>query len=124
MEPLSDGMERPSGPCRLTPTRFRGESCHEVVSGRDQFGNVHRGRDCPIRRMARRGISIFSFRLVLADRAGGCLPFNISIVVVEGGPDRDPSLVHLLEPIFGEPEGRLGLEHHLLQQDGTWHPYM
>lgn len=91
-----------------------GKSCHEVVSGRDQFGNVYCGRDCPIRRMARCGISIFSFRLVLADRAGGCLPFNISIVVVEGGPDRGPSLVHLLEPIFGEPDGRLGLEQYFL----------
>ena len=91
-----------------------GSSCHEVVAGRDQFGNVYCGRDCPIRRMARRGISISSFRLGVAVGAGKRLPFNISIVVVEGGPDRGPSLVHLLEPIFGEPDGRLGLEHHLL----------
>jgi len=87
-----------------------GKSCHEVVAGRDQFGNVYCGRNCPIRRMARRGISIFSFRLEVADAAGECLPFNISIVVVDGGPDRGPSLVHLLEPLFEEPDQRLEIE--------------
>jgi len=91
-----------------------GRSCHEVVAGHDQFGNLHCGRDCPIRRMAQRGISIPSFRLDVADGAGERLPLAISIVVVNGRPDRGPSLVHLLEPIFGEPDGRLGLEHHLL----------
>lgn len=89
-----------------------GRSCHEVVAGHDQFGNLYCGRNCPIRRMARRGISISSFRLDVADAAGAFLALNISIVVVDGGPDRGPSLVHLLEPLFGEPDERLETEIH------------
>lgn len=89
-----------------------GRSCHEVVAGHDQFGNLYCGRNCPIQRMARRGISISSFRLHVADAAGEFLPLNISIVVVDGGPDRGPSLVHLLEPLIGEPGELFGVENH------------
>jgi DNA-binding CsgD family transcriptional regulator len=100
---------------RLLQTRSSevlGRSCHEVIAGRDQFGNLYCGRNCPIRRMARRGISISSFRLDVADAAGAFLALNISIVVVDGGPDRGPSLVHLLEPLFGETDERLEIENH------------
>lgn len=100
---------------RLLQTRageVLGRSCHEVVAGHDQFGNLYCGRNCPIRRMARSDNSIFSFRLDVADAAGERLPLNISIVVVDGRPDCGPSLVHLLEPMFGELDGRLEFEDH------------
>lgn len=98
---------------RLLQTRsdeVLGRSCHEVIAGLDQFGNLYCGRNCPIRRMACSGASISSFRLEVADGEGEHLPLNISIVVVDGSPDCGPSLVHLLEPLFGEPDEPRGSE--------------
>ena len=99
---------------RLLQTRsgeVLGRWCHEVIAGRDQFDNLYCGRNCPIRRMARRGVSISSFRLDVADAAGEHLPLNISIVVVNGMPDCGPSLVHLLKPSFGRADELLGIEY-------------
>jgi DNA-binding CsgD family transcriptional regulator len=89
---------------QIRASEVMGRSCHEVVAGHDQFGNLYCGRDCPIRRMARRSAPICPFRLDVGAGAGQRLPLYVSIVIVGGVPDRGPFLVHLLEPVFGDTD--------------------
>lgn len=89
---------------QINASEVMGRSCHEVVAGHDQFGNLYCGSDCPIRRMARRGAPICPFRLDIGGGAGDRLPLYVSIVVVGGVPEHGPFLVHLLEPVYGDAE--------------------
>ena len=89
---------------RIEASEVMGRSCHEVVAGHDQFGNLYCGEDCPIRRMARRGAPICPFRLDVGAGTGDRLPVYVSIVVVGGVPEHGPYLVHLLEPVYSDAD--------------------
>jgi DNA-binding CsgD family transcriptional regulator len=95
---------------QINASEVMGHSCHEVVAGHDQFGNLYCGENCPIRRMARRGAPICPFRLDVGFACDGRLPLYVSIVVVGGVPERGPYLVHLLEPVFGDADRPLEAE--------------
>ena len=89
---------------QIDAAEVMGRTCHEVVSGHDQFGNLYCGETCPIRRMARRSTPICPFRLDVGVAGDDRIPLYVSIVVVGGVPERGPFLVHLLEPVFGDAD--------------------
>lgn len=77
-----------------------GAPCHEVLCGRDPYGNLYCGPRCPVRRMACRGERIRRFRLDLGAAESIPLPLWLTVIVVGGSPRTGPSLVHLLEPVL------------------------
>lgn len=84
-----------------------GRKCHEVMAGRDLFGNSYCVDGCPISRMARHGAAIRPFRLDVANPSGESLALRVSVVAVGGTPRAGPCLVHFLEPVAEGPLGCL-----------------
>lgn len=77
-----------------------GRPCHDVVAGRDPYGNRYCGCQCPLRPMALRGEAIHRFRLDLGEADAVPLPLWVWIIVIGARSARGPSLVHLLEPVL------------------------
>lgn len=77
-----------------------GTPCHEVMCGRDPYGNVYCGPCCPIRGMACRDDTIRRFRLDVGELCAVPMPLWVSVVVIGGRRAAAPTLVHLLEPVI------------------------
>lgn len=79
-----------------------GMPCHEVVSGRDVFGNRFCGENCALAAMARRREPARHFELDVQGACGN--EFRVSVfamVVRDSQPDRF-TIVHLLQPIANQ----------------------
>jgi DNA-binding CsgD family transcriptional regulator len=84
-----------------------GRRCHDLLAGRDVFGNRFCHEDCAVRVMCRKGEAVQGFELVL-DSGRPPVAVHVSIVRLPGSrPDLD-TVVHLLEPI--DQTGRLARE--------------
>ncbi len=90
------GAERLLG---LKPDRVMGRLCHEVVTGKDIFGNRFCGGSCPLQRMARRREAIGGFDLCLPTPCLRSLEVRMHIVVLNDPCRADFALVHLFEPV-------------------------
>lgn len=80
-----------------------GRSCHEVLEGRDIFGNRFCGQNCPLHRMVRRQEAISSFLVDFRVDRGQRQRMEVSIVAVPGPRAAQYSLVHLLRTARGDP---------------------
>ncbi|MCK5376204.1 MAG: PAS domain-containing protein, partial [Acidobacteria bacterium] len=79
-----------------------GMPCHEVVNGRDVFGNRFCGENCALAAMARKREPSRHFELDVQGACGN--EFRVSVfamVVRDSRPDRF-TIVHLLQPIANQ----------------------
>ncbi len=76
-----------------------GRPCFEVLAGRDVFGNRHCAGVCPVWTTACRRETVRSFRLQVEDGSRRSLWLAVSIVVLRGRSEPEPSLLHLLEAV-------------------------
>ena len=75
-----------------------GRRCHEVIQGRDVFGNDFCGESCTCWRMAVADRRIHPYRLIVKDVSGRALGLRVSILPARGSIG--PELVHLLETVM------------------------
>ena len=86
-----------------------GRACHDVVAGRDVFGNRFCDGSCPVRNMARRGEPVHHF-LMDVRHSGGTTVRTGCCTLVERGRD-SLGIVHIVQALDGaegapsRPEG-------------------
>jgi DNA-binding CsgD family transcriptional regulator len=93
-----------------------GRLCHDLLEGRDVFGNLFCHERCAVRAMCMKGEAIQAFELVV-DSPRPATSFQVSILKVNGTPSESDVIVHLLQPL--DREGRLARE---LERLGIAHP--
>jgi DNA-binding CsgD family transcriptional regulator len=84
-----------------------GRLCHDLLGGRDVFGNLFCHNDCAVRVMCRKGRSVQSFELV-SDSPRPATALYVSVLKVAGSPPDKDVMVHFMQPI--DREGRLARE--------------
>jgi DNA-binding CsgD family transcriptional regulator len=72
--------------------------CHEVLAGRDVFGNAYCSERCPVVRMATRREEVRPFVLKVRDARDRIVDVRVSIVVLDDSPGPWPELVCVMEP--------------------------
>ena len=98
-----------------------GKPCHEVLCGRDVFGNPFCDQSCVIKRMAERHDAVRSFVIDIHRRSGDLLRVAVSVVVVPGPRPSQHTILHLLQPL--EEAERMGLTtRDVLARGGLPHP--
>lgn len=75
-----------------------GRPCHEVLGGRDVFGNCFCDSCCPIQRMTRRQEPIRGFEVDFKKDRGEMQRVAVSIMAVPGPRSSQYTLIHLLHP--------------------------
>lgn len=83
----------------LSQSEALGRCCHEVVNGRDVFGNRFCCVDCPVAIMARRREPVRRFLMTLEPSPGGELRVEVFAMCVYGPHPRDLTILHVLEPL-------------------------
>jgi len=76
-----------------------GKSCHEIICGRDVFGNRFCDRQCSLIFMVERQETVRHFELDVRTESGEILPASVSIIVLPGPRARQYTLVHFLEKV-------------------------
>ncbi len=76
-----------------------GKSCHEIICGRDVFGNRFCDRQCALTFMVERHETVRHFELDVRTESGDIVPANFSIVVLPGPRARQYTLIHFLENV-------------------------
>jgi DNA-binding CsgD family transcriptional regulator len=76
-----------------------GKSCHEILCGRDVFGNRFCDRLCPLSGMVRRRETVRHFELDVRAESGETVTASFSIVVVPGSRSQRYTMIHFLEPV-------------------------
>ena len=82
-----------------TADRVVGRSCHEVVAGRDMFGNRFCDGSCSVRNMARRGEPVHHFLMDVRQASGATVRTGCCTLVER---DRDSlGIVHIFQAFKG-----------------------
>src|SRR5512142_943156 len=76
-----------------------GKSCHEIICGRDVFGNRFCDRQCSLVFMVERHEPVRHFELDIRAQSGAMIPTHVSIVVFPGPRSRQFTLVHFIEAV-------------------------
>jgi len=76
-----------------------GKSCHEIVCGRDVFGNRYCDRQCPLMFMTDRHEAVRHFELDVRTESGEVVQTHVSIVVFPGPRAHQYTLVHFIEKV-------------------------
>ena len=84
-----------------------GRLCHDLLGGRDVFGNRFCHAECSVRAMCRQGEAVQAFELVV-DSPRPSTALHVSILKIPGAPPDKDVIVHLLQPL--DREGRLARE--------------
>ena len=79
--------------------RVLGKPCHEVLCGRDVFGNRFCDERCVLNSMASRGEPVRHFEMEVRKGSGEAIWASFSIVVVPGSRPAQYTLIHLLQPV-------------------------
>jgi PAS domain S-box-containing protein len=79
--------------------RVLGKPCHEILCGRDVFGNRLCDRACALHGMALRHEPVRHFEMEVCKESGDTFAASFSIVVVPGSRPGQYTLVHLLQPV-------------------------
>ncbi len=77
----------------------QGRLCHEVLCGRDDYGNVHCGERCSITRMAERKEPVHAFFLEVGSAGGGTRAVTVFVVPLPADQGISASLLHILAPV-------------------------
>ncbi len=78
--------------------RVLGKPCHEILCGRDVFGNRFCDEDCNLFRMIRREEPIRRFEIDFRTASGETLRMAVSALCVRGPRASQFTLIHLLQP--------------------------
>ncbi len=81
-----------------------GKSCHEIICGRDVFGNRFCDRQCSLTFMVERHETARRFELDVRTESGELIPAHFSIVVLPGPRPRQYTLVHFLAKVDRQRE--------------------
>lgn len=84
-----------------------GRLCHDLLGGRDVFGNLFCHHDCAVRVMCRKGNSVHAFELQV-DSPRPAMALYVSVLKIAGAPPDKDVIVHFLQPL--DREGRLARE--------------
>jgi PAS domain S-box-containing protein len=84
--------------------RILGKPCHEVVCGKDVFGNRFCDQECSLLRMVRKREAIHHFGMELRTASGRTLRADVSVVVIPGPRSSQFTIIHLLHPVVPIPE--------------------
>jgi PAS domain S-box-containing protein len=84
--------------------RVLGKPCHDVVCGKDVFGNRFCDQECSLLRMVRKREAVHHFVMGLRTASGRALRADVSVVVVPGPRGSQFTIVHLLHPVVPIPE--------------------
>lgn len=76
-----------------------GRPCHEVLRGRDDYGNRFCGESCSITRMALCREPLHAFSITVSTASGGSCPVRVSIVPLPGEGRSPRTLLHLVAPL-------------------------
>jgi PAS domain S-box-containing protein len=80
-------------------SRVLGKSCHELLCGRDVFGNRFCDRQCALTFMAERREPVRHFELDVRTETGQTVAVSFSIVVLPGPRASQHTLIHFLEKV-------------------------
>jgi PAS domain S-box-containing protein len=80
-------------------SRVLGKSCHEILCGRDVFGNRFCDRQCALTFMVERHETVRHFELDVRTESGEIVPASVSIVMFPGPRARQYTLVHFIEKV-------------------------
>lgn len=83
----------------LPSDRAVGRPCHEVVAGRDLFGNRFCDGSCSVRNMARRGEPVQHFVMDVLGADGRAIRAGCCTLVEPGVGGGGPGIVHVLQPV-------------------------
>lgn len=83
--------------------RVLGKSCHEILCGRDVFGNRFCDADCSLTKMVRHHEPIRRFQLDIRKASGEVVRAAISVLCVRGPRRTQFTLIHLLQRIDDSP---------------------
>ena len=84
-----------------------GRLCHDLLGGRDVYGNLFCHESCAVRAMCQKGEAIQPFELVL-DSPRPATAVQVSILKVPSGALDEDVIVHFLQPL--DRDGRLARE--------------
>lgn len=76
-----------------------GKPCHEILCGRDTFGNRFCDESCPLEHMVRRREAVRHFHLSVRNASGQVIAVTVSVVVVPGPRPSQHTIIHLLQPL-------------------------
>jgi PAS domain S-box-containing protein len=76
-----------------------GKSCHDIICGRDVFGNRFCDRQCALMLMTDRHEAVRHFELDVRTESGEILQAHVSIVVLPGPRARQYTMVHFIERV-------------------------
>ena len=76
-----------------------GKSCHEIVCGRDVFGNRFCDRQCAVMQMTDRHEAVRHFELDIRTESGEIVQTHVSIVVLPGPRAGRYTMVHFIERV-------------------------
>jgi PAS domain S-box-containing protein len=79
--------------------RVLGKSCHEILCGKDVFGNRFCDEDCNLLRMIRREEPIRRFEIDFRTASDKTLRMAVSALCVRGPRAAQFTLIHLLQPV-------------------------
>jgi len=76
-----------------------GKSCHEIICGRDVFGNRFCDRQCAVMQMTDRHEAVRHFELDIRTESGEIMQAHVSIVVLPGPRAGRYTMVHFIEKV-------------------------
>jgi PAS domain S-box-containing protein len=76
-----------------------GKPCHEILCGRDVFGNRFCDEQCSLTGMARRHEPVRHFEMEVRRGSGEKIWASFSIVVAPGPRPSQRTIIHLLQPV-------------------------
>ena len=83
-----------------------GKPCHQVLAGRDIFGNFFCSENCPLVRMAQKRQAVERFEILYCHKSGRVIPIGVTVVVVPNDEPSKVDLIHLLELRGSEPDAK------------------
>ncbi len=79
--------------------RVLGKPCHEILCGRDVFGNRFCDADCALNHMVRRREAVRHFEMRIRRESGEALSASFSLLAVPGAREGQYTLIHVFRPV-------------------------
>ncbi len=94
-----------------------GRPCHQVLCGKDVYGNRFCDRECNLARMAVRKESVRRFEMDVRKASGDFVRVGVSVLTIPGSSNSRGTIVHILQPVAeGKESDTLTPRHHHASQ--------
>lgn len=81
------------------PHEALGRHCHDVVCGKDGYGNRYCNDQCPIYATVRRGEPVSGCQLLVQSKTGEASVLSVTVLQLPGSTPNLFSLIHLIQPL-------------------------